>query len=122
MNLPFLTNVLFLAKKLLVLAIRNIIIVLGVNQRVASQLEVVPVLLQLLKNELFDTSQKLCIVMCLAVLSEGNSEHSIFQLSIHTYLSTNITLNFRIFIYKENSSFANIRIFQILHAYIRIFY
>ena len=50
--------------------------VLGVNQRVTSQLEVVPVLLQLLRNELLDTSQKLCIVMCLAVLSEGNSECS----------------------------------------------
>ena len=60
------------------------LIVLGVNQRVASQLEVVPVLLQLLRNELLDTSQKLCIVMCLAVLSEGNSERS-----MHIIISAN---------------------------------
>ena len=56
----------------------------GVNQKVAVQLEVVPVLLQLLRNELLDTSQKLCIVMCLAVLSDGNSEPNTFHLTILT--------------------------------------
>lgn len=63
------------------------IIFLDVNQRVASQLEVVPVLLQLLNNELLDASQKLCIVMCLAVLSDGNSGHLLY--TVNSNLSVN---------------------------------
>ena len=44
----------------------------GANQKVASKLDVIPVLLELLRNDLLDTSHKLCIVMCLAVLTDGN--------------------------------------------------
>ena len=65
-------------------AILVTLLYLGVNQKVAAQLEAVTVLLQLLRNELLDTSQKLCIVMCLAVLSDGNSEYNTFCLPLLT--------------------------------------
>ncbi|XP_065909931.1 telomere repeats-binding bouquet formation protein 1-like isoform X2 [Dysidea avara] len=44
----------------------------GANQKVANQLDVIPVLLELLRNDPLDNNQKLCIVMCLAVLTDGN--------------------------------------------------
>ena len=45
---------------------------IGANQKVANQLDVIPVLLELLRNDPLDNNQKLCIVMCLAVLTDGN--------------------------------------------------
>lgn len=81
-------------------AILVTLLYLGVNQKVTAQLEAVPVLLQLLRNELLDTSQKLCIVMCLAVLSDGNSEHNTFHLALLTKQICSLTQVCSIFAYE----------------------